>query len=351
MDKSGFPYSIYIYDAKHLEPDEYAVGKAIMHFGDDCDFIVGVGSGTINDIGKIIAHTVKLPYMIIATAPSMDGYASNSSSMIRDGIKVSLNSVCPTVIAVDPDIIASAPQRLLQAGIGDMLAKYISICEWRLSHIITGEYYCEKVAEIVREAVKKCMTIESLDSVTPETVKPIIEGLIVSGLAMNYAGFSRPASGMEHYFSHIWDMRALEFETPCDLHGIQCGVGTLLCLRIYNYITGITPDRKKASDYAESFSLLEWNKTLTDFLGKSADTLIQLEKKERKYNILSHRKRFENIERHWDEILRIISEELPSPEETEQYMLKLNMPTQPEELGHPGSEVRNTFLATKRYKE
>jgi glycerol-1-phosphate dehydrogenase [NAD(P)+] len=152
---------------------------------------------------------------------------------------------------------------------------------------------------------------------------------------------------MEHYFSHLWDMRALEFDTPCDLHGIQCGVATLLCLRIYRYIAGIIPDRKKARAFTESFSIREWNKTLTEFLGKSAGVLVQLEKEEHKYDILSHRKRLDIIAGHWDEILRVISEELPSLEETEKYMQKLNMPTRPEELGHSGNDVRNTFLISK----
>jgi glycerol-1-phosphate dehydrogenase [NAD(P)+] len=347
LDGNSLPYSIYVYGEEHLKPDEYAAGKAIMYFDGNCDFILGIGAGTINDIGKFLAHILNLPYMVIATAPSMDGYASASSSMVRDGIKVSLDSVCPTIIAADLDVIARAPVRLLQAGIGDMLAKYISICEWRLSHLITGEYYCDKIAEIIRGAVKKCRSVENLQSGDPETLRPVMEGLIVSGLAMNYAGISRPASGMEHYFSHLLDMRALEFDTPCDLHGIQCGVATLLCLRIYRYIAGIIPDRKKARAFTESFSIREWNKTLTEFLGKSAGVLVQLEKEEHKYDILSHRKRLDIIAGHWDEILRIISEELPSLEETEKYMQKLNMPTRPEELGHSGNDVRNTFLISK----
>jgi len=351
LDENSLPYSIYVYEAEHLEPDEYAVGKAVMHFDSNCDFIMGIGSGTINDIGKILAHLVKLPYMIIATAPSMDGYASASSSMVRDGVKVSLNSVCPTVIAADLDIIARAPVRLIQAGIGDMLAKYISICEWRLSHLITGEYYCDKIAEIVRGAVKKCSSVENLQSREPEMLRPVMEGLIVSGIAMSFAGVSRPASGMEHYFSHIWDMRALEFNTPSDLHGIQCGVATMLCLRIYRHIAGITPNREKARDFTESFSVSEWNKTLTEFFGRSAEALIQQEKKERIYAILSHRNRLDNIVEHWDEILTVISEELPSPEEMENFMQKLDMPTRAEDLGHSGNELRIAFLATKDIRD
>lgn len=351
LENESISYSLYVYDTEHLEPDELAVGKAVMHYGGDCDFILGVGSGTINDIGKMTAHITNLPYIIAATAPSMDGYASATSSVIRDGIKVSLNSACPAVIVADLDVISKAPVKLLQAGIGDMLAKYVSICEWRLSSLITGEYYCENIAALVRNAVRKCMNIKDLSDIDSNAVKPLIEGLIITGIAMSFAGISRPASGMEHYFSHLWDMRAIEFGMPAGLHGIQCGVATLLCLRIYQFISGIVPDREKAMNYVKAFSVEEWNRFLTGFLGRSANTLIELEKKEGKYDTKSHAKRLEVIINRWDEILKIISEELPPIKQTEEYMKALGMPTRPGELGYSDKDVKDTFIATKDIRD
>ena len=139
-----------------VQPDEKAVGKAVMRMGNDCNIVIGVGSGVINDIGKILSAHAKVPYVIVGTAPSMDGYASNSSSMELDGLKTSLPTKCADVIIGDTDILKEAPIRMLQAGLGDMLAKYISIAEWKIAHEITGEYYCERVAELIREALKKC---------------------------------------------------------------------------------------------------------------------------------------------------------------------------------------------------
>ncbi|UZQ84607.1 sn-glycerol-1-phosphate dehydrogenase [Thermoclostridium stercorarium] len=351
IERYNLPYSLYVFDSERIEPDELAVGKAIMHYDGKCDFIVGIGSGTINDIGKMVACITGKPYMIVATAPSMDGYASATSSMIRDGIKVSLGTVCPCVIVADTEVLCNAPKILLQAGIGDMLAKYISICEWRLSHLITGEYYCEEIASMVRNALKNCMQIESLEFTEPDDIKPVIEGLIISGIAMSFAGLSRPASGMEHYFSHLWDMRAIEFNTPSALHGIQCGVATVLCLRVYEFIARLVPDRKKACDFVNSFSLKEWNRFLAGFLGRSAEGLIELERKERKYNPESHAKRLDIIVNNWDEIVKIISEELPPAEQVEKYMKKLGMPTMPKELGFSDGEVQGAFLATKDIRD
>ena len=53
---------------------------------------------------------------------------------------------------------------------------------------------------------------------SPQAVMQVMEGLIVSGIAMSYAEVSRPASGLEHYFSHIWEMHSLMGRCPDDLH-------------------------------------------------------------------------------------------------------------------------------------
>ena len=88
LDGAAMPYSKYVFCENNLEPDERAVGSAIMHFDKRCDAVVAVGSGVIGDIAKILAKTADLPYIIVASAPSMDGYASASSSMAMDGVKV-----------------------------------------------------------------------------------------------------------------------------------------------------------------------------------------------------------------------------------------------------------------------
>ena len=112
---------------------------------------------------------------------------------------------------------------------------------------------------------------------------------------MTYAGLSRPASGVEHYFSHIWDMRGLEFGTPVSTHGIQCAIGALYAARLYNKIKNAKPDREKALRYVSSFDYEAYKKKLKAFLGKGADTMIALEKKEKKYDANAHLKRLEII--------------------------------------------------------
>ena len=210
----GFHRHCHMFRETAPEPNEHSVGSAVMHMPADCDIIIGIGSGVINDIGKILSNITGKKYIIVGTAPSMDGYASATSSMNMDGLKVSLNSRAADVIIGDTDILKTAPLHMLKSGIGDMLAKYVSIAEWRIAHLITGEYYCEQVADLIRKALDKCVSnAEDLMKREDKAIEAVFEGLVIGGIAMAYAGVSRPASGVEHYFSHIWDMRGLEFGT------------------------------------------------------------------------------------------------------------------------------------------
>ncbi len=352
LAQQGITYSQYVFPQKNLEPDEQAVGAAVMHFDSSCDSIIGVGSGVINDIGKILSHISGKKYIIVATAPSMDGYASATSSMSMDGLKTSLNSRCADVIVGDLDILKQAPLHMLRAGLGDMLAKYVSITEWRIAHLITGEYYCEAVAQLIRQALKKCVdNAAGLLKRDEEAVRAVFEGLVIGGIAMAYAGVSRPASGVEHYFSHVWDMRGLEFGTRVDLHGIQCAMGTAAAAKLYDKVRTLQPDEQKARRYVEDFSYSDWSRELKVFLGSAADTMIALEEKEGKYDPKTHEARFRKIADNWDAILEILEQELPHYEAIAEILDTIDIPTQLQTLEIDSTCARQTFRATKDIRD
>ena len=341
-----------VFEDKALEPNEHSVGRAIMYYETDCDLVIGVGSGVINDIGKIVAHAAGKPYIIVGTAPSMDGYASATSSMTRDGLKISLASKCADVIIGDLDILCQAPVKLMASGLGDMLAKYVSICEWRIAHLITGEYYCPEIAQLVRTALKRCVDhAEGLLRRDPEAVKAVFEGLVIGGVAMAYAGVSRPASGVEHYFSHVWDMRAVEFGTAAELHGIQCAMATYQAVKLYEEVKKLTPDYQKAAAYVEAFDLPAWEQILREFLGKGAEAMIALEKKEGKSRKETHPARFAVIRQSWPQILQILEEELPASEQIKALLDTMGISADLETIGVDGPCARTSFMATKDIRD
>ncbi len=352
LSENGIPSTPYVLNATRAEPDEHAVGSVAMHMDKTCDMFVSVGSGVINDIGKTIANLCNLPYIIVGTAPSMDGYASGTSSVIRDALKYSLNTKCADVVIGDLDVLCQAPARMIASGVGDLIAKYISICEWRISALINGEYFCETIAQQVNTALKNCVdNLEGIANRDPEAIRTVMDGMVLAGMSMNFAGVSRPASGMEHYISHIFDMRGVEFDTPIDFHGIQCGIATITALRIYEKLKQIEkPDREKALAYVKAFSYEDWKAFLREKLGKGAEAMIELEAKEHKYDPARHRERLEILIDRWDGIKSIINE-LPAAEDVACMMRSIGAPTDFTEIGLSKQDEKDAIRMSKDIRD
>ena len=350
LKSNGVAYSEFVF-SDSPEPDESAVQAALNRFDSGCDAVIGVGSGVINDICKIVAKTNGRFYIIVATAPSMDGYASATSSMTVKGLKTSVSSKCPEVIIGDLNILKNAPEKALVSGLGDMIAKYISVLEWRLSHEINGEYYCENVADIIRFARDKCVkNAQGLISREENAVKAVFDGLIISGLAMAYAGVSRPASGVEHYISHVIDMRGIEFNLKTETHGVQCAVATLIAVRLYERLKSTALSDKKGETETRAFSYAKWESNLRDLLGGAAEPMIELEEKEKKYDFDKAAARRKIIISKRDGLKNIIEEELPSSEDIEKLLKKVGLPLSFEEAGL-SVDLQRTFAATKDIRD
>ena len=347
MRAAGFSPAICLLDTDRPEPDEYWLGSLAMRWLPDYDGVIAVGSGAINDLCKMLSGIAKLPYIITATAPSMDGFASTSGSMMLGGLKCSIPSKCPDAVLADTEILAFAPKRMLQAGLGDMLAKYISVCEWRISHAVNGEYYCPEVAGLIRSSLRQC--VESANGLMrreQEAAGKVVSGLILSGMAMSMAGVTRPASGIEHYFSHVWEMEAALHGGKTDLHGIQVGVGVMLAMRVFDRLKTIRPDATKAAAYWNNFNAEIWRERVVRVLGFRPEATSRLLPW-----VLAGEQRVRAIISRWDTIMRIISEELPDHENLETLYKQTGIPASPEDIGISSDRVRESFLVTKDVRE
>ena len=259
LDQAGLAYHKRVFQTETpLVPNEYALGSVLAAMTSQDDMLLAVGSGTLNDVTKYVSARTGVPYVIAATAPSMDGYASTVAPTILDGFKTTLPAVYPAAIVADVDILKDAPMPMLTAGFGDIIGKFTSLADWRLSHQLNGEYYCPEVAGVIEAAVETCAAnAQALAQREPQAFQAVTEALILSGLAMGMVGVSRPASGAEHQMAHYWEMDALRRGEEHPLHGNAVGVGTVLAASLYEMAVEYLPQGFAAPDKGQILACLQ----------------------------------------------------------------------------------------------
>lgn len=259
LDQAGLSYHKRVFQTETpLVPNEYALGSVLAAMTSQDDMLLAVGSGTLNDVTKYVSARTGIPYVIAATAPSMDGYASTVAPTILDGFKTTLPAVYPAAIVADVDILKDAPMPMLTAGFGDIIGKFTSLADWRLSHQLNGEYYCPEVAGVIEAAVETCAAnAQALAQREPQAIQAVTEALILSGLAMGMVGVSRPASGAEHQMAHYWEMDALRRGEEHPLHGNAVGVGTVLAASLYEMAAEYLPQGFAAPDKGQILACLQ----------------------------------------------------------------------------------------------
>lgn len=259
LDQAGLAYHKRVFQTETpLVPNEYALGSVLAAMTSQDDMLLAVGSGTLNDVTKYVSARTGVPYVIAATAPSMDGYASTVAPTILDGFKTTLPAVYPAAIVADVDILKDAPMPMLTAGFGDIIGKFTSLADWRLSHQLNGEYYCPEVAGVIEAAVETCAAnAQALAQREPQAIQAVTEALILSGLAMGMVGVSRPASGAEHQMAHYWEMDALRRGEEHPLHGNAVGVGTVLAASLYEMAAEYLPQGFAAPNKGQILACLQ----------------------------------------------------------------------------------------------
>lgn len=229
---TGFEVTRHCYDTLRVATMDDV--RLVEDYLDRVDAVVAVGAGSIHDPSRLACARRNKPLCLFATAPSMDGFASYNAPIVDGGFKTTHAAKCPEVIIADTKILAAAPKALKSAGFGDMISKYIALIDWQVSHLVTGEAYCPRVAELTRTAADRLMTMA--DRVTledEETAAAVLESLLMTGIAMSFTRTSRPGSGTEHILAHYWEcIELLEGKIP-NFHGEDVGVATLLTLREY----------------------------------------------------------------------------------------------------------------------
>lgn len=258
-------YPVIELNPKGLLPDNRGIGKVMTQL-DYCDrglssvsvdVLVAIGGGTIHELTRYAATEYDIPYVSIPTAASADGFSANAVSMTWDGLKKTIPGAAPRWILADTDIFARAPRRLTASGVSSLMGKYTALLDWRVSHLVTGEYICEEICSMMERALRDVdRELEDIRNGDRDALEKLMYALILSGLTMQMAESSRPVSGAEYMAAHLWDMEVPNRERGA-LHGEEVGVGLLLVTEYYKKL-GYAIRRRRVklkSEYAKGLEM------------------------------------------------------------------------------------------------
>lgn len=248
LDAAGISNALYVIEAAEGEEvpvaDDRKAGVLREHLRASAEIVacIAVGAGTINDIVKMAAYQAKVPYAVVATAPSMNGYTSGIAALLSEGVKTTQPCDPPLACLVDLDVMARSPARMIASGFGDLLSKPVSNADWRLGYRLNDAGYSSDAMVLVEAG---SALLEGVASKLPlrdvEAVGRLSASLCLSGMSMSLAGSSSPASGGEHLISHYIDMTHFAWGEGHDFHGCQVGVGTITTAAMYERLAALDP--------------------------------------------------------------------------------------------------------------
>ena len=347
-----------------LEPMIFPGHPVLYAALDNCDLIherlassgalaVAVGSGTINDLTKLASGRLGQPYAVVGTAASMDGYSGFGAPMSSEGVKVTMPCPAPQVVIIDLDVAAAAPASMVASGYGDLSAKIPAGADWILSDAVGLDPIDPLAWELVQSGVSDALSRpDALAAGDPDAYAGLVSGLVLSGLAMQVYRGTRPASGAEHYFSHLWELDHLgaDWDPPLS-HGAKVAIGTLAMSAFYERF--LARDLAGLDIDAAVARWAPWDVVEADirsrFSGALADHAVT-ETNAKYVDGPGLRGRLERFVTSWDALRPRIAAQLV-PAKTLQGMLRAaGAPATPSDIGLTVDEVRATFPKAMYYR-
>jgi glycerol-1-phosphate dehydrogenase [NAD(P)+] len=240
--KAGFPETLtpFIFEETDMHAEMRYVDQLTAYLRSVDAIPVAVGSGTINDLTKLAAQRCGRPYMVVITAASVDGYTAFGASITHEGFKQTFQCAAPLCVVADLQVIAAAPPEMNAWGYADLIAKIPAGADWILADALGIERIDQTAWKLVQHPLRTLTADPAgVKNGSEKALCFLVEGLLMAGLAMQATGSSRPASGAEHQFSHLWDIENHTHQGTAPSHGFKVAVGSLSSLALYEQILAL----------------------------------------------------------------------------------------------------------------
>lgn len=309
---------------------------------------LAVGSGTLNDLTKRAAFEAGVPYAVFATAASMDGYTASGAALVAGGVKQTFACDAPTLVIADRDVIAAAPAPMTASGYGDLLGKVTAGADWLIADALGIEPIAQDAWEAVQGPLPALLTdSRRYASGDAGAIEQLFLALAGSGLAIQATGSSRPASGSEHQFSHLWEMRGLEIDGIPVSHGFKVGLGAIVSAALYERLLSrdlTTVDSGRLVATRRSWAEIE--DEIHALHQQLAIVAKALEESRAKYPTDSELlARLTRLRDRWPGLRDRLRRHLMSPDELRDLLAGAGCPTTPEEIGLDRDQLRGSYAA------
>jgi len=314
---------------------------------------IAIGSGTLNDLTKLASGELDQPYAVVATAASMDGYTGFGAPMTRDGLKITMPCPAPHTVIFDLDVAADAPRPMAASGYGDLSAKIPAGADWMYADAVGVDPIHPLAWKLVQGGVREALSRPTeLAAGVPEAYEGLCSGLVMSGLAMQVARGTRPASGAEHYFSHLWELNHLgaELDPPLS-HGFKVAIGTLAMTAFHERF--LLRDISALDIDAVVATWPSWDAIEADIRNTMSGPLIDKginETREKYVDADGLRARVEKLVAAWPTLRERVSGQLMPVKELQRMLAEAGAPSRPEDIGLTAEDVRETFPRAMYYR-
>jgi len=331
-------------------PDVYAEYKFVEALQSSLAGIdaipVAVGSGAINDLTKLVAHRLGKPYMVVATAASMDGYTAYGASITYRGSKQTFECPAPRAVVADLDVIARAPAHLNASGYADLLAKGVAGADWILADALGEEAIDAGAWAAVQERLAEWVgNPGGVKRADRDTLENLVTGLMMSGFAMQATRSSRPASGAEHQFSHLWDMQHHTHNGAAPSHGFKVGIGTLASLELYRALLSHDLGQLDVDAAVAAWpSLEQLNTRIAEVLGSGE--LAQKGREETRAKYVDDkmlRGQLERLRGDWPRLRERLQRHLQPYNDSRRMLREAGAPFEPEQIGISRQRLRESY--------
>jgi len=327
---------------------EYSFVDQLAAFLNTNDAIpVAVGAGTINDLTKLSSHLAGRRYLCVATAASMDGYTAFGASITAQGAKQTFSCPAPQACLADIDIVAHAPQKMTASGYADLFAKVTAGADWILADGLDVEPIDENAWKIVQDGLPNALgNPRGISEKNTDSISALIEGLMLGGFAMQWSKSSRPASGAEHQFSHLWNMENHLNNGEHISHGFQVSVGMLAITALFGEVIKTPFDQLDVEACCKawpSWDELEKEVRL-EFAGTDFLDVVLTETKSKYVNAEELGVQLRKLKENWFEIRNRLSEQIIPYEKVKASLQLVGAPVNPEEIGLSRARLKQTFI-------